>query len=81
MKKTVEDSEKSESSKTELENSTKKETYSTKGKLFLFTSHLTQDIVCPPIIFAVVKTNVNFQIVRVLVFQKETKDMIKKGLK
>ena len=41
MKKTVEesDSEKSKSSETELEQSTKKETYNTKGKLF--TSHLT----------------------------------------
>ena len=30
--------------------------------------------------FAVVKTNVNFQVVGVLVFQEETKDLIKKGL-
>ena len=33
-----------------------------------------------PLFFAVVKTNLNFQVVEVLVFQEETKDMIKKGL-
>ena len=33
-----------------------------------------------PLFFAVVKTNLNFQVVGVLVFQEETKDMIKKGL-
>ena len=33
-----------------------------------------------PLFFAVVKVNVNFQVVGVLVFQEETKDMIKKGL-
>ena len=33
-----------------------------------------------PLFFAVVKINVNFQVVGVLVFQEETKDMIKKGL-
>ena len=31
-------------------------------------------------LFAVVKTNVNFQVVGELVYQEETKDMIKKGL-
>ena len=43
MKKTVEESgsEKSESNETEFEKSTKKETYNTKGKFILFTSHLT----------------------------------------
>ena len=33
-----------------------------------------------PLFFAVVKTNVNFQVVGVLVFQEEIKDMIKKDL-
>ena len=102
VKKTVEesDSEKSESSETELEKSTKKETYNTKGKLiFVYQSpdmkylyqkcapHLvlldvTYKITkyAPPLFFAVVKANVNFQVVGVLVFQEETKDMIKKGL-
>ena len=44
MSKTVEesDSKKSESNKTELENSTKKETYSTKGKLIFV--YLSPDI-------------------------------------
>ena len=30
-----------------------------------------------PLLFAVVKGNVNFQVIEVLVFQEETKDMIK----
>ena len=33
-----------------------------------------------PLFFAVVKTNVNIEVVGVLIFQEETKDMIKKGL-
>ena len=33
-----------------------------------------------PLFFTVVKTNVNFQVVGVLVYQDETKNMIKKGL-
>ena len=102
VKKTVEDSdsEKSESSKTELEKSTKKETYNTKGKLifvyqspdmkYLYQKYAPHLVLLDatykttkyalPLFFAVVKTYVNFQVVGVLVFQEETKDMIKKGL-
>ena len=100
VKKTVEESEKSESSETELEKSIKKETYNTKGKLiFVYQlpdiKHLDQKYAphlmlldatykttkyTLPLFFAVVKMNVNFQVVGVLVFQEETKDMIKKGL-
>ena len=102
VKKTVEesDSEKSESSETELEKSTKKETYNTKGKLifvyqspdmkYLYQKYAPHLVLLDaaykttkyalPLFFAVVKTNVNFQVVGVLVFQEETKDMIKKGL-
>ena len=36
---------------------------------------------CLLLFFAVVKTNVNFQVIGVLAFQEETKDMIKKGFK
>ena len=102
VKKTVEesDSEKSESSETELEKSTKKETYNTKGKLifvhqspdmkYLYQKYAPHLVLLDaaykttkyalPLFSAVVKTNVNFQVVGVLVFQEETKDMIKKGL-
>ena len=90
----------SESSETELEKSTKKKAFNTKGKLsFIYRSpdmkylyqkyapHLmllilpTKSQIMPShYFFAVVKTNVNFQVVGVLVYQDETKDMIKKGL-
>ena len=92
MKNTIEEwgSEKSEYSETELEQSTKKETYITKGKLiFVYQSpdmkylyqkyapHLmlldatykTAKYVLP-LFFALIKTNVNFQVVGVLVFQE-----------
>ena len=102
MKKTVEesDSEKSESSETELEQSTKKETYNTKGKLIfvyqspdrkylyhkyaphlmLFDATYKTTKYALPLFFTVVTTNVNFQVVGMLVFQEETKDMIKECL-
>ena len=102
VKKTVEDSdsEKSESSETELEKSTKKEIYNTKGKLtfvyqspdmkYLYQKYASHLVLLDatykttkyalPLFFPVVKTYVNFQVVEVLVFQEETKDMIKKGL-
>ena len=84
----------------ELEKSTKKETYSTKGKLifvyqspdmkYLYQKYAPHLVLLDatykttkyalPLFSAVVKTNVNFQVVGVLVFQEETKDIIKTGL-
>ena len=95
MKKTVEelDSEKSESSETELEQSTKKETYNTKGKLIFvyqspdmkylyqkFSPHLMlldatykTTKYALPLFSAMVKTNVNFQVVTTLMNTKNIK--------
>ena len=98
MKVTREESdyEKSESRDSKLEDSTKKESYNTKGKqIFVYKSsdikYLNQKYALHlllldasyktskyalPLLFTMIKMNVNFQVVGVLVFQEKTKNMI-----